>query len=238
MDQRASPKPTGRRIPLPGIGWCKLQQRLARLAGLLAAVAFAGCAKQLRVAVPSVEVTPAAPIRPVAATLWVDPQITQAEASTQFQYATVGLIRVFVPYGPDLTQTIRRAALSSFATVHEGETCSQGSQLLIRVEWAGAPTVFVTWDSGFQEGARGHVEFPLRLAAVDCGGRLLVRRNVVGTYAGPGAPAGAWNVPGADDFAPIVSAALRDTANKLATAFASVPIPDAPVARKATDEGG
>ncbi len=232
MDRRASPVANRPRKRVPGRCFGGRGEIAVVFVGLLALAPGVGCTRQLRVSVPAVEGKAAGTARPVAATLWIDSEIARAEASTQFRYAAVGSVQVFIPYGASLKETIRRTAKGTFAAVQEGESCGQQSSLLVRVEWAAPPTVFVTWDSGFREGARGHVEFPLRIVAFDCSGQVLLRRNVLGMYAGPGAPAGAWNVPGEDDFVPIVGEALRDTGEKLAAAFALASTSTEPVAHK------
>ncbi|GIW44119.1 MAG: hypothetical protein KatS3mg077_1401 [Candidatus Binatia bacterium] len=189
-----------------------------------------GCASHIRVAVPPADLSPLGEQRAAKVTLWIDPRIAQGEAGQEFRYATLRTYRVVVPYGPGLGTTIRQAAASVFASVNEGDRCKEGSSAFIRVEWAGEPAISVGWDEGFREGARGSAEFPLRLIVSDCQGKVLARRTIVGAYVGPGASPGMWNTPSADDFAPILAAALRDTGAKLISAFTGVPLPAAPVA--------
>lgn len=236
MDQKASLVGAARqRLRANRRGKC--EGLLIGLAEFVVIVAMLGCTKEFRVPVSPAEAESRGEVRSMRVTLWIDPQVTQATARPQFSYRPWGSMRVVVPYGDGLTQTIQRAARKAFAAVEEGKACANGSSLLVRVEWAGEPTVFMTWDAGIQEGARGQVEFPLRVAAVECGGGVLVRRNVVGAYVGPGAPPGAWNLPGADDFSPIVAAALQDTGNKLVAVFASLPGADLPAEQGKQKEG-
>ncbi|MCX8070886.1 MAG: hypothetical protein N3C12_00300 [Candidatus Binatia bacterium] len=210
----------GRRMVLSCVHW-----GLAGLLGLM------GCTKPVRVPVSPGDAQRVGDRKPVAVTLWVDPSLSEGTYETAFAYATLGKVHLTVSYGPSLRETIRRAAQVSFARVFEGERCAESSSVLVRVDWAARPTLAMGWDTGFREGARGHVELPLRVIVSDCDGRLLMRRTVLGSYAGEGGRAGALNAPGEDDFAPIINAGLQDVANKLTALFASVPVPAAPVAQ-------
>lgn len=201
-------------------------------------VALVGCAQWVLVVVPPPELLKTGVGQGFPVTLAIAPEIEGGSSEVQVPYATVGSLRISVPYGRPLEQTIRRAAEASFASVRPGQQCGPGSIAFVKVEWAAAPTVSLSWDSGFQEGAVGTVEFPLRVAVFDCSGQSIWRRNVIGSYTGPGAPAGAFNVPGADDFQPILAAALQDTAAKLVNAFGTVPRPGTPAAVSSTQKGG
>ncbi|GIV04354.1 MAG: hypothetical protein KatS3mg015_3184 [Fimbriimonadales bacterium] len=211
-----------------GKGW--FPENVRPVLAILALGLFSGCGSAIRVPVPPADLSPLGEHRPAGVTLSIDPRIGQGEAGQEFCYATLRTYRVVVPYGAGLGTTIRQAAASVFATVNEGDRCQEGSSAVIRVEWAGEPAVSVGWDEGFREGARGSVEFPLRVIVSDCEGKILARRTIVGGYAGPGASPGMWNPPSPDDFAPILAAALRDTGVKLISAFTAVPLPAAPVA--------
>lgn len=226
----------GRLATLQRKGVCK--QRWSSPAVLVFGVALASCGQKMQVVVSPPEVLEVRGEQRFPVTLAIAPDIEASGSEIQIPYAGVGSLDVVVPYGRLLEETIRRAAAASFGSVSLGNQCGPGSVALVRVEWAKPATVSLSWDTGFREGATGTMEFPLRVDVFDCSGRPIWRRNVVGSYAGPGAPPGAFNVPGAEDFKPILAAALRDTAAKLVSAFGAVPRPEPPAAVSDAQKGG
>jgi hypothetical protein len=195
------------------------------LAVFLLASTAAGCARQFQVVAAAASPEQGAPAKAFPVTLGIDPAIRQGRAEVTVNYMTLLFadLRVSVPYGSSLEETIRNAATRSFASVREGTTCAEDSVALVKIQWAAEPNLVLLWESEVKEGAVGVVEFPLRVTVSDCRGDRAWSRNLVTGYSGKGETPGLFNLPGPDDFQPIIAAALRDTAEKLAAVFVSIP---------------
>jgi len=197
-----------------------------RLLAVFLLASTAGCARQFQVVAAAASPEQAIPAKAFPVTLGIDPAIREGAAVVTVNYMTLLFadLRVAVPYGSTLEETIRNAAARSFASVREGTTCTEDSAALVKIQWAAEPNLVLLWESEVKEGAVGVVEFPLRVTVSDCRGNRAWSRNVVTGYSGVGAPHAIFNLPRADDFQPIIAAALRDTAEKLAAIFVSIPM--------------